>query len=556
MRAEGIPYDVQWGDIDYMDEKKDFTYDPVNFAGLPEFINELHSNGMKYIVILDPGIKIEEGYKAYDEGMEQNVFITMQDGITPVETEVWPGATYHPDYTHPNVTQWWTDQCRDLYDTFNITYDALWVDMNEPANFQPDDPAKLAKMNCTGKYNFPPYMPRILGYDKGLHDKSICMDNQHYGGVLHYNVHSLYGHTMSTTTHATLQELMPTKRSLVLTRSSYPGTGKYAATWTGDNQSYWSQLHDSITAIIEHNLFGFAMVGADICGFWGEPTLELCLRWMQVGAFYPFSRNHNADSWPPQEPTAFNDETMTDVSRSVLLTRYQLIPFMYTQFYLANLNGGTHTRSLAHEFPTDLHTRDINTQFLIGSCFMVTPVVEEGATNVMGYFPAQSRWFDFYTGKEIESSGKFIKLDAPLEHINLHVRGGYVIPMQEPSVTTALSRNNPMKLLIALDTNYEATGTLYWDDGESRDPGENYALLQFTCAENKLTISIDHSPSGSIDGFDELIYDEIWVMGLNEAITSVTADGSDVSTIEVTSDNLVKISSLSLKVNAGHEIEW
>merc|ERR1712002_927556 len=138
---------------------------------------------------------------------------------------------------------------------------------------------------------------------------------------------------MSTTTHSTLEEMMPDKRSLVLTRSSYPGTGRYAATWTGDNQSFWEQLRNSITSIIEHNIFGFSMVGADICGFWDKPSVELCLRWMQVGAFYPFSRNHNADGWPAQHPTAFNNATMTQVSRDVLLIRYSLLPYMYTLFH-------------------------------------------------------------------------------------------------------------------------------------------------------------------------------------------------------------------------------
>ena len=42
MIAAKIPFDAQYGDIDYMDGKKDFTIDPVNYNGLAFFVKELH----------------------------------------------------------------------------------------------------------------------------------------------------------------------------------------------------------------------------------------------------------------------------------------------------------------------------------------------------------------------------------------------------------------------------------------------------------------------------------------------------------------------------------
>uniref|UniRef100_A0A667ZB98 P-type domain-containing protein n=1 Tax=Myripristis murdjan TaxID=586833 RepID=A0A667ZB98_9TELE len=129
-RDAGLPYDIQYTDIDYMEDKKDFTYDKIKFRDLPQFADYMHEKGQKYILILDPAIATSKRvgnapYDSYDRGTEKNAWVTESDGKTPLLGEVWPGETVFPDYTSPNCIDWWVDE----YDRFykEIKHDALWI---------------------------------------------------------------------------------------------------------------------------------------------------------------------------------------------------------------------------------------------------------------------------------------------------------------------------------------------------------------------------------------------------------------------------------------------
>lgn len=63
----------------------------------------------------------------------------------------------------------------------------------------------------------------------------------------------------------------------------------------------------SITQVMYFNMYGIGLVGPDTCGFINNVSQELCDRWMQLGAFYPFFRNHNNMGNIGQEPWAFDD---------------------------------------------------------------------------------------------------------------------------------------------------------------------------------------------------------------------------------------------------------
>ncbi|CAH3034609.1 unnamed protein product [Porites lobata] len=568
MSKHNLPQDVQFGDIDYMIRMKDFTYDPVNFKGLPDFVRSIRKDGLRYIIILDPAIGANDtGYRPYDWGNELNVFIKDGDTGGNLFGKVWPTyenvkineslpwdektrlyrqyATFL-DFFHPNISTYWGDLIQDFYKT--IEFDGLWIDMNEPANF-----VKGKVNGCSkNKWDYPPYKPRIIG--NIMAEKTVCM-NALQTDNLHYNVHSLYGWSQSRVTLEAARK-STRKRSLVISRSTFPSSGKYAGHWLGDNNASWDQLYASIIGMLEFNLFGIPYVGADVCGYFSHPTSEMCLRWTQLGAFYPFFRNHNGFGYKAQDPTAFGDEFVSK-ARKVLLTRYWLIPFLYTLFYEAKVYGSTVVRSLMHEFPDDKTTWDIDRQFLWGSILLISPVLDEGKTSVEVYFP-EARWYDYYTGKEVSRRKEYVSVDAPLDHIPLHIRGGYILPIQEPANNTVFSRKKPMGLIVALGDNKKAEGKLFWDDGESIDTVENekYLLVQFSSDESGLKFSV--VKKGYTDS-NLPNFGFVSVYGLDtEGIESLNIDGKDMKTkSSFDKDNKVlKITDLSLSINEAHRFEW
>ncbi|XP_046858818.1 sucrase-isomaltase, intestinal-like [Xenia sp. Carnegie-2017] len=337
------------------------------------------------------------------------------------------------------------------------------------------------------------------------------------------------------------------KRSIVISRSTYISSGKYAGHWLGDNLSAYYQMHRSIVGMLDFNLFGIPYIGADICGFIDDTTASLCQRWMQLGAFYPFSRNHNTFGAKPQHPTVFG-ETIAKNIRDILLVRYRLLPYLYTLFYDAHTKGSTVVRPLLHEFTADSATWTIDKQFLWGSALLISPALEENQTEVKAYFP-DSRWFDYFTGNEVSQRSAYRNLTTPQDHINLHLRGGFIIPVQEPANNTFFSRRNPFGLIVTLDDDEKAIGYMFWDDGDSIDTIEKnaYLLLQFKVAKNKLTIE---TPKNNINVTPRL--DTIVILGLKHG----EVRSSQGQSIYKNSSKSLNITGLNWNMNERHELFW
>jgi alpha-glucosidase len=316
--------------------------------------------------------------------------------------------------------------------------------------------------------NHPPYVISHVHGDLAVH--AVSPNATHAFGTQEYDFHNLFGHLLLRATYLALKAIFPNKRSLIIGRSTFAGSGKWAGHWGGDNDSKWSAMAFSIPQALSFSIFGIPMFGVDTCGFGGNTDMELCNRWMQLSAFFPFFRNHNVLGAIPQEP--YRWEAVTEASRKALAIRYLILPYMNTLFFYAHSKGDTVMRALAWEFPNEPWLANADRQFLLGPALLVTPVLIPGATTVNGVFPGAGKdtiWYDWYNQTAITglSTGQNVTLDAPLGHIPLFVRGGHILPTQQPAMTTRECRTNPWSLIVALDQQGAGAGNLFVDDGEN-----------------------------------------------------------------------------------------
>ncbi|XP_046582880.1 lysosomal alpha-glucosidase-like [Haliotis rubra] len=427
IREAGVPVDVQWNDIDYMDGLKDFTTSPTfgDQAGLVDYV---HSLGMHYVIITDPGISNTQpagSYAPYDLGMKMGIFIRNADNDEPLVSKVWPGDTVFPDFTHPDSQSYWTMMVRLFHD--KVQFDGMWLDMNDISSFVDGSVSGCPESNTT--YDNPPYLPAVYG--DLLYTHTICTSSrQHWSR--NYNIHNMYS---LTETNATFQALKEVRK-----------------------RSYFS-------------LFGVPLVGADICGFRKNTTEALCQRWYQLGAFYPFSRVHNSKI-----------SRSSGMGTDLAICFFELVSVIFQLICYSFFKT-----AFIEQFPRDRATYSVDTQFLWGPALMILPVLTEGATSVTAYLP-DTLWYDFYTGRQIPVQGNRTEFDAPPDVINVLVRSGYILPLQEPATTTAQSRRNPFWLVVALNATGGAEGDLFWDDGDTPDAHEQmlFNMLWFYAANRRV----------------------------------------------------------------------
>jgi alpha-glucosidase len=493
-RRKQIPLDTIYLDIDYQDGNRPFTIDRKGFPNFEGMIKDLAAQGVSVITITDLHLKKENGYKPYDEGIAQDLFVKNKDGSVYVGP-VWPGDSVFPDFTLTRAREWWGTLYKDFV---GMGVRGFWNDMNEPAVF-----------NAT---------------------KTMPLDVRHRfddgTSVDHRAVHNVFGMQNVRATYEGLLKLRPNERPNVLTRAAYAGTQRFAATWTGDNSSTWNHYAMSVPQLINLSMSGFGFVGDDIGGFAGSPPPDLLTRWIELGAFNPIYRDHTTKGSLDQEPWVHGPEQEAIRKRYIEL-RYELLPYIYTTAEEMSRTGMPMMRPMMLEFPSQPQVATNGSIFMFGPSLLVAPKLSETLDAYTFAMPSGT-WYDFWTGKRV-ASAKEIKLEPKLDELPVFVRGGAVIPRQAVIQHTGEVPKGPLTLAV-----YPApgcSGSVYSDDGHTFDYQKGvYARFAVTCdSTSGLSVRVGKTEGTFAPWFRQL---ELQVFGRDRRPQSVEVDGKPVSDFE------------------------
>ncbi|WIF94911.1 TIM-barrel domain-containing protein [Caminicella sporogenes] len=466
-----IPCDAIYLDIDYMEDFKDFTVSKERFPNFKKFVEDMRTKGFRLIPIIDAGVKIEEDYDIYEEGIEKGLFCTDEKG-NPFVGAVWPGRVHFPDFLNPVARKWFGLKYKKLVD-FGI--EGFWNDMNEPAIFYSDrgldkaiKKAEESESKNLDIYTFFDLKDEFINLSNNIDDYKSFYHKIDGKIVNHYKVHNLYGYNMTRAAAEGLEEISPNKRFLLFSRASYIGMHRYAGIWTGDNHSWWEHLLLNIKMMPSINMCGFLYSGADTGGFGGNANAELIIRWSQFSVFTPLFRNHSALGTRNQEPFAF-DENTTKILRNIIRLRYALIPYIYSEFMKAVKDGGVYFSPLVFEYDDDI-SRRVEDQLLVGESIMLAPIYQENSKGRYVWLPEDMLLWKVrdYTDRNFEIIKKGHNyINVELDEIPIFIRKDKMIIIGKHGKNVESIKNTKLDVLAFIEN--KCLYVYYDDDGKTCD---------------------------------------------------------------------------------------
>ena len=481
----GIPCDAIHFDIHHMDGNRVFTWDRRRFPKPSQLHSDLRNSGIRTVVIVDPGVKVEPGYQVYDTGAASGFFMRRRSGDV-FKGRVWAGASVFPDFSESDVRDWWSSYVQS---ELNQGASGIWNDMNEP-------------------------VLRI-----GQSDDGIDTDIEQSGGP-HWAIRNLYANHQAQATYAGFLDAT-TERPFILSRAATSGIQKFAFIWTGDNTTSWKDLRMSLNMAINLGLSGVPFSGSDVGGFANaiefpkflplfftrylsilktiklRKNPELFCRWIQLGAMLPYFRIHTARFSHAQEPWSFGRK-ITSVVRKHIRRRYALLPYIYSQAWNAVNSGMPVVRPMFLDYP---ELPDAEDQFMLGPSLLVAPILERGAKSRSVSIP-KGTWFDFETGRRhnVDEAHEKIIFPATIDSYPLLVKSGTILPIAEVARNAYETLNGNITLEFYPDDEADFSDQmLVLDDGVSRFQGDPPCLFMHVSRDSPDSLNLIVEKSGVIE---------------------------------------------------------
>lgn len=463
-----IPLEMLYLDIDYMEKFKDFTIEKEAFPSFEGLVEYCKSQNVRLIPIIDAGIKVEDKYDLYEEGLENNYFCTDKDGQV-FTAAVWPGKVHLPDFMQPKVREWFGSKYKVLTDK---GIDGFWNDMNEPALFYSEEglnkaytkAEELRKKNI-GVYEYFALKDSFASMSNSIDDYRNMYQKVNGKLVSHYDIHNLYGFNMTRAAYEGLEKIDSNKRFLLFSRASIIGAHRFGGVWTGDSSSWWEHIEMTIHMLPNLNMCGFLFVGSDTGGFSGNTTSDLLIRWNQLSLFTPLYRNHSALGTRNQEAYAFDEETTLTI-RNIIKFRYCLITYLYSEFMKAVKNDSMYFKPLSFEYEDEI-SKGIEDQLLIGESLMIAPIYKQNSKGRYVYLPCDMLLCK--VSKDGKLSFKPCReghnfFEYSLEEIIFYVKKDKIIPL-----VSNINKDINKELDIIAFIEDKAEYYLYDDDGVTKD---------------------------------------------------------------------------------------
>ncbi len=454
----GIPCDGLWLDIDYMRGYRVFTFEQKHFSAPSAQIARIQKRGRKVVPIIDPGVKLDPGYRVYDSGLKSKAYCKTQAGKDFVGF-VWPGATVFPDFASHKARAWWAGQVAQFASSSGVQ--GAWLDMNDPA--------------------------------VGASELDTMLFN---GGKWdHSSYHNQYALGMAMASREGFLKAHPDKRPFLLSRSGFTGMSKYAAIWTGDNYANDHHLKNAVPMSLNLALSGIPFNGPDAGGFGGDTTPELMIAWFKMQFLFPFFRNHTHQGCRAQEPWAFGAKTL-GILREYIRLRYKLLPYLYNLYIRHEQTGEAILRPLIYDFEDTgkLPIGHVGDQFMAGPAIMQAPVLSSSSDAREVTLP-EAHWFSCLDAKWIRG-GRKLRVKQTARTTPLYFREGGIVPMQVGERKDQKNDLGKIELHIFLrkDSKGAAACRYIFDDGESfqyRKGGESEYYIEAKVSGTKLEVKVD-----------------------------------------------------------------